>query len=134
MLLVARLVLALVLLYRSIIGSNFGARPRSPTQGAKTALLDVFTRSVATSAVVFFTIGENDAIASGKNDKVVVVIGANGRTGSDVVKYCIDSGISVRACTRNGDFGFTVDVTKPWTIPPAVSGASVVIFAATHWR
>ena len=63
MLLVARLVLALFLLHRSIIGSNFGARPRSSTQGAKTALLDVFTRSVATSAVVLFTIGDGYLMA-----------------------------------------------------------------------
>lgn len=34
----------------------------------------------------------------------VVVVGASGRTGLEVVRYCVASGRPVRACTRNGEF------------------------------
>ena len=71
----------------------------------------------------------------------IVVIGASGRTGMEVVKYCVSSGLAVRACSRTGVFTdkglsslvtpYCVDVSKPETLEPAIKGASVVIFAAT---
>ena len=75
----------------------------------------------------------------------VVVIGASGRTGQEVVRYCVRTGRSVRACTRSGLFNTEellgspsnfvtpayADVTRPKSLESAVMGASIVIFAAT---
>jgi uncharacterized protein YbjT (DUF2867 family) len=71
----------------------------------------------------------------------VAVLGANGRTGYECVKALRQRSISVRACTRTGEYrdgtnvkGVEVlqcDVTDPSTIAPAVKGTSAVIFAAS---
>jgi nucleoside-diphosphate-sugar epimerase len=85
----------------------------------------------------------------------VVVLGASGRTGAEVVRYCVSAGRPVRACTRSGAFDAATvlgddalaaatvpwssplvtsaraDVTQPDTLAAAVAGASMVIFAAT---
>lgn len=75
----------------------------------------------------------------------VAVLGASGRTGGEIVKYCVATGRAVRACTRNGEFdavallgaasplvtSVSADVTKPETLPDAVAGVDTVIFAAT---
>ena len=85
---------------------------------------------------------------------LVVVIGAGGRTGSEVCRHCVSIGLPVRACTRTGLADPTAilgddapaavvpwssplvravaaDVTVPDQLPPAVAGASLVVFAAT---
>lgn len=86
---------------------------------------------------------------------LVVVIGASGRTGAEVVRHCVSTGRLVRACTRSGAFDLAdvlgedvaaaaavpwssplvtsaqVDVTQPDTLPAAVAGAALVVFAAT---
>ena len=85
---------------------------------------------------------------------LVVVIGAGGRTGSEVCRHCVSLGLPVRACTRTGLADPTAilgddapaavvpwssplvravaaDVTVPEQLPPAVAGASLVVFAAT---
>jgi nucleoside-diphosphate-sugar epimerase len=75
----------------------------------------------------------------------VAVLGASGRTGGEIVKYCVATGRAVRACTRSGEFdaaallgaasplvtSVSADVTKPETLPDAVAGVDTVIFAAT---
>ena len=70
----------------------------------------------------------------------VTVIGANGRTGYECVKALQARGVSVRACTRTGQFrgedtkgleSLACDVTQETTIAPVVKGASAVIFAAS---
>lgn len=71
----------------------------------------------------------------------VTVIGANGRTGCECVKALQARSVSVRACTRGGNFkggnnlpgveSLICDVTDKSTIEPVVKGASAVIFAAS---
>jgi nucleoside-diphosphate-sugar epimerase len=75
----------------------------------------------------------------------IAVLGASGRTGGEIVKYCVATGRAVRACTRSGEFdaaallgaasplvtSVSADVTKPETLPDAVAGVDTVIFAAT---
>lgn len=85
------------------------------------------------------------AVSADASNCDVVVLGAGGRTGQEVVRYCVCTGRSVRACTRSGQFNTEellgspsnlvtpgyADVSQVDTLEPAVMGASLVIFAAT---
>ena len=69
----------------------------------------------------------------------IAVLGASGRTGGEIVKYCVATGRAIRACSRSGKFdsysplitSITADVTKPETLLTAIEGVETVIFAAT---
>ncbi|CAB9507324.1 Complex I intermediate-associated protein 30 domain containing protein [Seminavis robusta] len=102
-----------------------------------------FAAALATSvSLPQFSLAADDATATNKpSTGPVTVIGANGRTGYECVKALQARSVSVRACTRTGEYrdgdsvkgvvSLACDVTDPSTIAPAVKGASAVIFAAS---
>lgn len=65
---------------------------------------------------------------------VVCVLGASGRTGAEVVRYCVSVGRPVRACTRSGSFDAATllgddalaAATIPWSSPLAGLGAAAL--------
>lgn len=75
------------------------------------------------------------------NNGPIVVIGANGRTGSECVGACNDRGIPVVATSRGGVYtgaygtsnvqSKVCDVTNAATISSAIEGSKAVIFAAS---
>ena len=110
----------------------FRRRSSSPLLATAITRRELAAAGLGTAAVAL--------AADARTDGMVVVIGAGGRTGLEVVKYCAKLGMSVRACTRGGDFDavesaqvnpFVADVSKPTTLAPAVAGARVVVFVAT---
>ena len=75
-----------------------------------------------------------------------VVLGANGRTGREIVRSLLRRGIPTRACTRRGTFDASgavvpwtfpllqptaADVTRPETVASATRDAKYVFFACT---
>eukprot|EP00986_Skeletonema_menzelii_P013067 scaffold7403_cov132-Skeletonema_menzelii.AAC.3 len=81
---------------------------------------------------------------SSKKKQPIVVIGSNGRTGSEVVKYLLAANEPVRATSRTGEYNdaasvpegamleqLVCDVTDPKSIQLACAGTSAVIFAAS---
>jgi nucleoside-diphosphate-sugar epimerase len=74
----------------------------------------------------------------------VCVIGCNGKTGTEVVKYLVAKNMPVRATSRTGDYNdaesiptkaafekMACDVTDPSTVKLACAGTKAVIFAAS---
>lgn len=109
-----------------------------------------FAKGLVTAAVLLRGPSSVDAFSavSGMPSKLggtIAVLGASGRTGGEIVKFCVATGRAVRACTRSGEFDavallgaasplvtcVSADVTKPDTLGAAVAGASTVIFAIT---
>ena len=87
------------------------------------------------------------ASAASGSDRPICVIGCNGRTGTEVVSYCLSNGISTLATSRGGVYNakedvvttsnakllkeMACDVTVPSTIEAAVTGSRGVVFAAS---
>ena len=92
-----------------------------------------------------FTLVSNSACAPSlagaraRSDNLVLVAGATGRTGEQVVRQLVDAGYPVRVLARDPAkvaalFGETVevavgDVTEPVTLAPAFEGASYAVSA-----
>lgn len=87
------------------------------------------------------------ASAASGSDQPICVLGCNGRTGTEVVSYCLSNGISTVATSRGGVYNakedvvtnsnakllkeMVCDVTVPSTIGAAVTGSRGVVFAAS---
>ena len=66
-------------------------------------------------------------------DGTVVVLGASGRTGAEIVKYCVWRGRAVRACTRSGEFDAATLLAGPYSSPLAqLNLSSFIRYHSTH--
>ena len=109
-----------------------------------------FAKGLVTAAVLLRGPSPVDAFSAGsgmpsKLGGDIAVLGASGRTGGEIVRFCVATGRAVRACTRSGEIDavallgaesplvicVSADVTKPDTLGAAVAGASAVIFTIT---
>ena len=101
---------------------------------------------VATSLMTSSTVWSQQpgSVVAAETEKPFCVIGANGKTGTKVVKDILNRGIPVRATSRLGIYNeqdsvansslllpMVCDVTDPSTIQPAIEGTRAVIFAAS---
>lgn len=97
---------------------------------------------VGSGAILSWLRGCAPVFAGNEVSQLITVIGANGRTGKEVVRACQDRGTPVRATSRSGEyFGegqdskllstMACDVTKPDSITPSIQGSKAVIFAAS---
>jgi nucleoside-diphosphate-sugar epimerase len=118
-----------------IITGN-GATRRDFTTNLSTAAVSAVVAGLFPSTEVMAKDDDNRSLQG-----PVVVIGANGRTGYECVKALQARSVSVRACTRTGEYrdgnnikgveSLVCDVTDPTTIAPVVKGSRAVIFAAS---
>lgn len=89
----------------------------------------------ASNEVNVEAIEDDDARAA---TPVVCVLGASGRTGAEVVRYCVSVGRPVRACTRSGRFDAAAMLgddalaaaTVPWSSPLAGLGVAAALLLA----
>lgn len=89
----------------------------------------------ASNEVNVEAIEDDDARAA---TPVVCVLGASGRTGAEVVRYCVSVGRPVRACTRSGRFDAAAMLgddalaaaTVPWSSPLAGLGGAAALLLA----
>jgi len=66
---------------------------------------------------------------------MIVVAGATGNVGREVVRQLVDAGERVRALTRNPDavpFGVAGDLTDPSTLRPALTGATALFLLSGY--
>jgi hypothetical protein len=91
-----------------------------------------------------FTSAAEDSTIPEKTNLPICIIGANGKTGSECVKACLDRSFPLIATSRTGVYSgpygqdrpnlmsvLTCDVTNPSTINDAIRGSRAVIFAAS---
>jgi len=112
----------------------------SEDQGGASSRRDFLDTSVNSAAAIAGASIWSPA-ANADTTSPICVIGANGRTGTQCVKACIDRSIPVVATSRSGVFtgdasstllSTTVcDVTDPSTISTAIKASRAVIFAAS---
>ena len=67
---------------------------------------------VVVVVIIFNSEEERTRASRQKEAKVVVVIGANGKTGKRCVKYAAENGWDVVAATRNGSFPSLIRILK----------------------
>ena len=103
------------------------------------------TAIVGTAGVFGVALPVTAQADEGSSTAPFCVIGANGRTGSQCVRGCLERNLPVRVTSRSGLYGGPVrddaqrslmttmvcDVTDPTTIANAVQGSRAVIFAAS---
>ena len=105
--------------------------------------------AAAGAASSSFALGpaNSPASATSSNDQPICVIGCNGRTGTEVVSYCLSQGTPTVATSRGGVYNakeevvtnsnakllkeMVCDVTVPSTIEAAVTASRGVVFAAS---
>ena len=98
----------------------------------------------ASGAAAVAVLSLQPALAEDIKKQPVCVIGCNGKTGTEVVKYLVAKNMPVRASSRTGDYNdaesiptkaafekMTCDVTDPSAVKLACAGTRAVIFAAS---
>ena len=121
-------------------------RARAPSRAIRRAAA-IAASTNASDADVAPSARRDDPTVS-REDRAHVVLGAGGRTGTEIVKRLVRNGANVRACTRSGAFDAAAATSAPWSstlvtrcacdvaagaagVAAAVAGADVVYFAAT---
>lgn len=110
------------------------------------ALLGGLSVTTLSSNPLFAFADEEEATSTTSVPAPIVVIGANGKTGTECVKALAAQSTPVRATSRSGVYNdasslsdtdkqfletLVCDVTQPSTLPTALNGAKAVIFAAS---
>ena len=117
--------------------------------GGRRLFLEGAAIAAAASAASSFALGPTigSASAASTSDQPICVIGCNGRTGTEVVSYCLSKGIPIVATSRGGAYNakddvvtssnskllkeMVCDVTVASTVEAAVAGSRGVVFAAS---
>jgi len=128
----------------------FSERPHDDYEGSsRRSFLERGATIAAASAASSLALGPavSAASAASGTDRPVCVIGCNGRTGTEVVSYCLSKGIPTVATSRGGAYNarddvvtgnnakllkeMVCDVTVPSTVEAAVENSRGVVFAAS---